>query len=342
VSRHGVKNLVEEARGQSGFRVVGSGFWKRSDPKPQTQNLKPAFEPLTLPPHPLPQSLSPAGRASSPSRPGQDARATGGSSGAQASSLCGTGWKPVLPGQESSENPGTRSAGVPACGSPWPSPHHPLSQISLTPGQAALVWGAPVRPLAAAAAAWGAARGARVLVVDAANAFDPYRLVREARSRGVSRAAAPSRVRVARAFTSHQLVRLLKEELAGELAPLSLVLILGPVSLFYDEQIPLAERRRLFGHMVDTLTAYKSRAPLLLLQPPLPRGAVNRHFGRLMTPLLDSLVKMENHQENRIGTPGGEVSMGASPSRFHDRGKRRYPGPGRSQTGGLSRGRIGI
>jgi hypothetical protein len=128
----------------------------------------------------------------------------------------------------------------------------------------------------------------------------------------------------------------------GNWQPLSLVLILGPVSLFYDEQIPLAERRRLFGHMVDTLTAYKARAPLLLLQPPLPRGAVNRHFGRLMTPLLDSLVKMENHQENRIGTPGGEVSMGASPSRFHDRGKRRYPGPGRSQTGGLSRGRIGI
>ena len=94
--------------------------------------------------------------------------------------------------------------------------------------------------------------------------------------------------------------------------------------------------------MVDLLTAYKARAPLLLLQPPLPRGAVNCHFGRLMTPLLDSLVKMENHQENRIGTPGGELSMGVSPSRFHDRGERRYPGPGRSQTGGLSRGRIGI
>jgi len=49
-----------------------------------------------------------------------------------------------------------------------------------------------------------------VLVVDAVNAFDPYRLVREARERGLSRAAALRRVRVARAFTSHQLVASLR------------------------------------------------------------------------------------------------------------------------------------
>ena len=95
--------------------------------------------------------------------------------------------------------------------------HFPKSPSS--PGRAALLWGEPFRPLAAAAAAWGVARGARVLVVDAANAFDPYRLVREARGRGISRAAALSRVRVARAFTSHQLVRLLKEELPGSWNP---------------------------------------------------------------------------------------------------------------------------
>jgi hypothetical protein len=146
--------------------------------------------------------------------------------------------------------------------------------------------------LVAVAAAWGVARGAGVLVVDAANAFDPYRLVREARGRGISRALALSRVRVARAFTSHQLVRLLKEELPGELESLSLLLVLGPVSLFYDEQVPLAERRRLFRDMVDTLTAYKARAPLLLLQPPLPRGATNRRFGLLLAPLMDYLVRV--------------------------------------------------
>jgi hypothetical protein len=45
--------------------------------------------------------------------------------------------------------------------------------------------------------------------------------------------------------------------------------------------------------MVDILAAYKARAPLLLLQPPLPRGAINRHFGKLLAPLLDSLVRVQ-------------------------------------------------
>jgi hypothetical protein len=201
-------------------------------------------------------------------------------SGAQASSLCGTGKMPVLPEKGDWEEE--------ICGPPT----LPSTLLSLAPGKAALLWGGPFRSLAAAAGAWGVARGARVLVVDAANAFDPYRLVREARTRGISRAAALSRVRVARAFTSHQLVRFLKEELPGELEPLSLVLVLGPVSLFYDEQVPLAERRRLFMNLVDILAAYKARAPLLLLQPPRPRGAANRGFGALLAPLMDHLVQV--------------------------------------------------
>jgi len=157
----------------------------------------------------------------------------------------------------------------------------------LRPGRAALLWGEPLRPLAAAAAAWGVARGAPVFVVDAANRFDPYQLVREARTRGLDHRQVLFRVRVARAFTSHQLVRLLQEELARELCPGGLALLLGPVSLFYDEQVPLPERRRLFQELVDTLTAIKTRAPILLLQPLLPQAATNRGFGRLLTPLVE-------------------------------------------------------
>jgi hypothetical protein len=126
-----------------------------------------------------------------------------------------------------------------------------------------------------------------VLVVDAANVFDPYRLVRKAMRRGVPPPEALTRVRVARAFTCHQLVRLVKEELVSELSPGSLVLVLGPVSLFYDEQIPLAERRRLFQNLVETLGAMKTRNPLLLLQPHLPTGITNRRFGRLLAPVVD-------------------------------------------------------
>ncbi len=162
----------------------------------------------------------------------------------------------------------------------------------LQPGRGALMWGEALRPLAAAAGAWGVARGAKVLVVDAACAFDPYRLVREARAAGLAPRYTLARVQVARAFTSHQLVRLLEEELIRRLEPGSLVLVLGPVSLFYDEQVPLAERRRLFEKMVAALTVIKAKNSLLLIQPYLPRGAANRHFGKILRPALDYLVEV--------------------------------------------------
>jgi len=172
----------------------------------------------------------------------------------------------------------------------------------LRPGRAALLWGEPLRPLAAAAAAWGVARGAPVFIVDAANRFDPYQLVREARTRGLDYQETLSRTRVARAFTSHQLVRLLQEELARELTPGGLALLLGPVTLFYDEQVPLKERRRLFQEMVDTLAMIKTRAPILLLQPLLPRGATNRGFGQMLAPLVEVVGNFgEGPGEHRSG-----------------------------------------
>ena len=170
----------------------------------------------------------------------------------------------------------------------------------LQPGRGVLLWGGHLRALAAAAAAWGVARGAPVLVVDAANRFDPYGLVREAAGRGLSPQEALTRVRVARAFTSHQLVRLLTETFPAILAPGSLVLVLGPVSLFYDEQVPLGERRRLFQDLVSLLARIKTGSALLLLQPLLPRAATNQHFGRLLAPVMDYFVEVESPE----GRPG--------------------------------------
>ncbi len=173
----------------------------------------------------------------------------------------------------------------------------------LKPGRGALLWGEHLRPLAAAAAAWGVARNASVLVVDAANRFDPYGLMREAARRGVSAQAALAGVRVARAFTSHQLVRLLAETFPASLAPGSLVLVLGPVSLFYDEQVPVSERRRLFQDLVGLLTRIKVQSALLLLQPLLPRAAANQHFGRLLAPVIDYLVHVENQEDRGVAAP---------------------------------------
>jgi hypothetical protein len=151
-----------------------------------------------------------------------------------------------------------------------------------------------VRELAAQAAAWGVARGGRVVVVDGVQAFDPYGLVQEAAVRGVAAGEVLRRVWVARAFTCHQLVRLARERLPAVVGPGTLVVILGPVSLFYDDQVPLPERRRLFGELVAALRRAKAIAPLLLLQPPRPRGAAPLHFGRRLRALVEVAAHCES------------------------------------------------
>lgn len=203
----------------------------------------------------------------------------------------------------------------------------------LKAGRGVLLWGENLRALAGAAAAWGVGRGAGVLVVDAANRFDPYQLVRQARRRGLAPADALARVQVARAFTCHQLVRLL-EGLPASMAAGNLMLVLGPVSLFYDEQVSLAERRRLFRDLTRLLAGIKSQAALLLLQPLLPRAAANQHFGRLLAPVIDYFVEVGNRQDQSEATRRAAPAVSAFPP-----GKlgsaRHHPAPSRPTRGDL-------
>ncbi len=203
----------------------------------------------------------------------------------------------------------------------------------LKPGRSLLLWGEHLRPLAAAAAAWGAARGTPVLVVDAANRFDSYQLVRQARRRGLAPADALARVQVARAFTCHQLVRLL-EGLPASRAAGNLMLVLVQVSLFYNEQVSLAERRRLFRDLTRLLAGLKSQATLLLLQPLLPRAAANQHFGRLLAPVIDYFVEVGNREDQSEATRRAAPAVSAFPA-----GKlgsaRHHPAPFRPTRGDL-------
>lgn len=183
---------------------------------------------------------------------------------------------------------------------------HVATRLSpLQVGQGLLTFGEAMRPLAAAAAAWGVAQGLRVFVVDAANRFDPYQLAREGRKRGLRSEQVLSRVWVARAFTCHQLVQLVQEGLPAELAGVerALVILLGPCSLFYDEQVPLPERRRLFRTMMGALARIKQHAALWFLQPSLSPQVANQHFGRLLARLAEQVVRVGAGEGGARGRP---------------------------------------
>ena len=159
-------------------------------------------------------------------------------------------------------------------------------------------------------------------------------LVREAAGRDLSPQEALTRVRVARAFTSHQLVRLLQETFPATLEPGSLVLVLGPVSLFYDEQVPLGERRRLFQDLVSLLARIKTQSALLLLQPLLPRAAANRHFGRLLAPVIDYFVEVESREDQAEASRRATPAVSAlPPDNLWDGGD--HAAPSRPQRGDL-------
>jgi hypothetical protein len=114
-----------------------------------------------------------------------------------------------------------------------------------------------------------------------------------------------SRVWVARAFTCHQLVQLVQENLPVELAGVekALVILLGPCSLFYDEQVPLAERRRLFRSLMGGLAQIKQQAALWFLQPTLPPQVANQHFGRLLARLADQVIRIGAGEGGVRGRP---------------------------------------
>ncbi len=85
------------------------------------------------------------------------------------------------------------------------------------------------------------------------------------------------------------------------------------MSLFYDEQVPLGERRRLFQDLVSLLARIKTGSALLLLQPLLPRAASNRHFGRLLAPVMDYFVEVEAPRAGPSASPPATPAVSGRP-----------------------------
>lgn len=112
----------------------------------------------------------------------------------------------------------------------------------------ALIVGERPEALTVYLTAFAAFSGFRVLVADGANAFDPYVVSKFARREGFPPDELLKKISVARAFTCHQLATLIRERLQPELSPgaSSLVVLLGPCTMFFDEDVPGEEAALLF------------------------------------------------------------------------------------------------
>lgn len=116
------------------------------------------------------------------------------------------------------------------------------------PVRKALILGEKPEALTVYLSAFAASVGFKVLVADGANAFDPYVVSKFARKEGLPCEELLKKISVARAFTCHQLATLIRERLEPGLSPedSSLIVLLGPCTVFFDEDVPGEEAALLF------------------------------------------------------------------------------------------------
>lgn len=123
------------------------------------------------------------------------------------------------------------------------------------------------------AAADRALTGESVLYLDGANAFDPFVISRLARLSHVLPRTLLTSIHLSRAFTCHQMTRLVTDNLPTALrtARARTVIASGPFETFYDQSVPAVERARLAQALITALRTLARRGcRILCLCPPPP------------------------------------------------------------------------
>jgi hypothetical protein len=148
-----------------------------------------------------------------------------------------------------------------------------------------LLYGHPsVLTLGLYAAADRALAGEPVVYLDGANAFDPFVVSRVARTSGVRPQQLLAAIHVARAFTCHQMERLVSECLAFALDRYQsrVAILSGPLESFYDEAVPAEEVMRLLQRMIASLRKLSAGGTRVMCLCPSTSPQHQSRYGLLM------------------------------------------------------------
>jgi hypothetical protein len=145
--------------------------------------------------------------------------------------------------------------------------------------------------------AFAALRRFKVLVADGANAFDPYVVSKFARTEGFPPDELLRKIAVARAFTCHQLATLIRERLEPLVLPgvPSLVVFLGPCTMFFDEDVPGEEATLLFRKMMAKVQQMSQGGVFFLMSQSSHGFNKNRSFLlRELVRSADAVLKLKS------------------------------------------------
>ncbi len=152
--------------------------------------------------------------------------------------------------------------------------------LECRPGSINLLYGPkPIFHLVHGVAGEQLLQGREVVVVDGANRFSPHHIATIARRHRVDPELFLERIVISRAFTCYQMESAVTERAPDfmEKRRSSLLIVLGPLDLFYDEQASMRDVHRGLQHMLDTLDALRRKGTAVLLasqrvQAPRGRG----------------------------------------------------------------------
>jgi hypothetical protein len=168
------------------------------------------------------------------------------------------------------------------------------------PVRKALIVGERPESLTVYLSAFAASLGFRVLVADGANSFDPYVVAKFARREGFPPDELLKKIFVARAFTCHQLATLIRERLDPFVPPgvSSLVVFLGPCTMFFDEDVPGDEAALLFRKTLAKIQEMSQRGVFFLMSQSF--SGFNKHRSFLLRELVhfsDAVLKLKSSSD---------------------------------------------
>jgi hypothetical protein len=142
---------------------------------------------------------------------------------------------------------------------------------------------------------WVAPDG-RVLVADGANSFNPYVVSKFARKEGFPPDELLKKISVARAFTCHQLATLIRKRLEPFIPSRvpSLVVFLGPCTVFFDEDVPGEEAALLFRRTMAKVEEMSRKGVFFLMSQSF--SGLNKHRSFLLKELVrfsDTVLKLK-------------------------------------------------
>jgi len=150
-------------------------------------------------------------------------------------------------------------------------------------------------------AALAASLGLKVVVADGANTFDPYVIAKFARKERLDPAVLLKQISVARAFTCHQLVTLIRERLDPMIpaSPATLVVLLGPCNMFFDEDVPAEEAALLFRKILAKIQVLSERGVFFVMSQSMTGSNQRRLFLlRELKHFADAVLKLKTSDEN--------------------------------------------